>query len=232
MAAGPTALASHRSAARVWGLDGVYGGPIELTVPYSQRPMPQGVTVHRTRRSLPEEIRLSIPVTSVERTLLDVAGLIPDRALEKATESALRHRLSSIEALARSLKQHGGRGVKGTRRMRRVLAAVECDVAGSPAEVELRDLMRDAPIPMPTPQLEVRLPTGENAYPDFSWPDRMRIVEVDGFEAHSTPEQLQHDLRRQNMLMDLGWEIRRFSARDVRRTPLEVIAEIVRFVES
>ena len=88
----------------------------------------------------------------------------------------------------------------------------------------------NAPVPKPIQQLRVHRPDGGNAYPDFAWPDRMRIVEVDGFGAHGTPEQLQHDLRRQNQLMELGWEIRRFTANDIRERPLEVRDEIIRFV--
>lgn len=44
----------------------------------------------------------------------------------------------------------------------------------------------DAPLPPAVQQLRIGLPGGGNAYPDISWPDLMRIVEVDGFEAHGT----------------------------------------------
>jgi very-short-patch-repair endonuclease len=58
----------------------------------------------------------------------------------------------------------------------------------------------------------------------------MRIVEVDGLGVHSTADQLHNDLVRQNALMAMGWEVRRFSARAVRRDPQGVIAEIVAFI--
>ena len=60
----------------------------------------------------------------------------------------------------------------------------------------------------------------------------MKIVEVDGFGSHSTPDQQEHDLERHNALLELGYEIRRFSARDVRRNPGKVINEITRFVSN
>jgi hypothetical protein len=230
LGAGPDAVASHRTAARIWDLDGVYGTTIEVTVPYDDRPVPDGVLVHRTRRSLPSTLVDGVPVTSPERTLLDLAAILPNRILERAMASAIRRSLTSIEKLRQAVKAQGGRGVKGTRRMRRVTELVEGDQSGSVSEVELKDLLRDAPVPMPVPQLHIRLPNGDNAYPDFAWPERMKIVEVDGFSAHSTPDQLEHDLRRQNQLMQLGWEIRRFSARDVRRNPHEVVGAIVDFL--
>lgn len=55
-------------------------------------------------------------------------------------------------------------------------------------------------------------------------------MEVDGFGAHSSPEQHEHDLDRQNMLMELGWEIRRFTASQVRRHPELVRSDLIRFV--
>ena len=91
-------------------------------------------------------------------------------------------------------------------------------------------LIRECPVPSPIQQLRIPLSEGRNAYPDFAWPDRKKIVEVDGFAAHSTPEQLRDDLARQNALMDLGWEMRRFTGRTVSRDPEIVMNEITQFV--
>jgi hypothetical protein len=230
MAAGPEAVLSHRTAAQLHGLDGVYGRPIDITVPYDESPEPEGVIMHRTRRPLDVGVVDSIRVTTVERTSLDLAGMFGDMALEPVIASAVRKELTTVEALDAYIGRRGGRGVGGTRRLRRVIRVVAGDKSGSFAEVDLGQLIRTAPVPSPVQQLKVSLPDGGNAYPDFSWPDRVRIVEVDGFDAHSTPEQLEHDLHRQNQLLALGWEIRRFPARKVRRQPQAVIEEITRFV--
>ncbi|HUG08841.1 MAG TPA: DUF559 domain-containing protein [Acidimicrobiia bacterium] len=230
MAAGPDAVVSHRTAAQLHGLDGVYGRPIDITVPYRESPEPESVIMHRSRRPLDATVVDAIRVTTVERTSLDLAAMFGDMALERVVASALRKKLTTVEALDAHIGLRGGRGVAGTRRLRRVLAVVAGDRSGSFAEVDLGQLIRLAPIATPIQQLQIRFPQGDNAYPDFSWPDRMRIVEVDGLEAHSTHEQLEHDLHRQNRLMQLGWEIRRFSARRVRREPQEVIEELTRFV--
>jgi hypothetical protein len=230
MAAGPEAAASHRTAALLHGLEGIYGRPIDITVPYEESPEPEGVILHRSRRPLDVDVIDSIRVTSVERAILDLASMLGDRLLERVVASALRKNLATLEKLDAHIGLRGGRGVSGTRRLRRVLRVVAGDRSGSYAEVDLGQLIREAPVPPPIQQLQVRLPDGDNAYPDFAWPDRMRIVEVDGLEAHSTPEQLDHDLHRQNQLMELGWEIRRFTARKVRREPQRVIEELTRFV--
>ena len=232
LAAGDAALVSHRTAGLLWGLEGFGGRVIELTVPFVNDPLPKGIVVHRTRRILPAADVEGIPTTSIERTLLDLASQVSDTILEKALMSALRKDLTSPDAIAQTLKEQGGRGVRGTKRLRRVLLHTDEGATGSIAEVEAAQLIRAAPIPMPVRQHRVRLPNGSNAYPDFSWPDRMKIIEVDGFEAHGSPEQLRDDLRRQNMLLDLGWQIRRFSVDRIRHEAAIVADEITQFVLS
>jgi hypothetical protein len=230
LAGGDDALASHRTAGVLWGLEGFWTRAIEITVPFSDEPVPERSIVHRTRRILPAAEVEGIPVTSVERTLLDLAASLPAPILEKAVMSGLRKDVTSAPSLAETLVEQGGRGVKGTRRLRQVLQLVDDGLTGSVAEVEAAQIIRDLPIPRPVRQHRVRLPNGSNAYPDFSWPKHMKIVEVDGYGAHGTPEQLREDLLRQNLLMDLGWEIRRFSVDRIRSEPLLVREEILAFV--
>lgn len=230
MAAGPKALASHRTAAILWGFDAIYGRMIEVTVPFNGEPDPAGVIVHRTRRINPGTVLDGIPLTLPEKALMDIAPFVGERVQMKATRSAVRQGITTVERLDAAVALYGGRGVAGTRMMRRVIRAVAHDQSGSVSEVDLKYIVMDASVAKPIQQLRIGLPNGDNSYPDFAWPDRRRIVEVDGFGAHSTPEQLQHDLSRQNQLMDLGWEIRRFTATDIRERPDEVRFEITRFV--
>lgn len=230
LGAGPHALASHRAAAALWELEGVRGEVVELTVPYSKLPDPEGAVVHRTRRLLPSAVVDSIPVTSVERTILDLASMLPDPVVEKCVTSALGQRLTTLDQIGAVVAEMGGRGVRGTRRVRRVLDAVEDGLTGSPAEVEAMRLIRSAPIPQPICQYPIRFPDGSHAYPDFAWPGLGRCIEVDGFGAHSSPEALEADLIRQNKLLARGWELRRFSARQIRRDPQGVLAQIVDFI--
>jgi very-short-patch-repair endonuclease len=232
LAAGPLALASHRTASRLWEVDGVGGRVIEVTVPHDDRPIPEGVLVHRTRRELTADEVKGIPVTTPERMLHDLAAILSPLPLEKAYMSSLHMRLTTPDKVVEQLRLQGGRGVRGTPKLRRIVPLADEGRTASGSEVELRSLIRRAPVPSPIHQFRISLPTGSNAYPDFSWPDRLKIVEVDGFDSHSTPEQIHDDLIRQNMLMDLGWEMRRFTGRRIRREPQTVIEEITRFVLS
>lgn len=229
-AAGPDALASHRTAGVLYGLDAVYGKVIEVTVPYAESPEPVGTIVHRTRRSNPVTVVDAIACTTIEKTLMDLGPIIGERNLYKATRSAIHIKLTTADKLDMSIGLFGGRGVSGTRLARRVFHDVRGDQSGSVSEVDLAWIIETAPIPAPIQQLRIRMYTTENAYPDFAWPDRMRIVEADGFGSHSTPAQQQSDLRRQNRLMELGWEMRRFTAWEIREEPDRIRDEIIRFV--
>ena len=229
-ACGPAAVASHRTGSAIWELDGLSTHIIEISVPYTKSPEPSGVVVHRTRRPNPYTERTAIPVTVAEKTIMDMAAIVPPRVLAKLARSAVYQDHTTADRLDEAIGKFGGRGVTGTRVMRRMLATLFDDFSGSVSEVDLRTIVVDAPIPQPVQQLRVHLPTGANAYPDFAWPDLMRIVDVDGFGAHGSPDQLDADLRRQNLLMELGWEIRRFTARRIREDPHSVREEIVQFV--
>lgn len=230
MAAGHDALASHRCAGVLYELDAVYGRVIEVTVPFNEEPVPEGVIVHRTRRVNPGVVLDGIPTTPIEKNLLDLAPILGERNLYKATRSAINRNLTTPEKLDLAIGLYGGRGVAGTRLARRVFHTAVDDKSGSVAEIDLARIIMNAPVPKPIQQLRISLRGGTNAYPDFSWPDRMRIVEVDGFGAHSTPAQFEHDTQRQNQLLDLGWEIRRFTATRIREESAMVRSEIVRFV--
>ncbi len=102
---------------------------------------------------------------------------------------------------------------------------------GSGSEFELLYHMQMALLPRPELQHELFV-DGERRVPDFYWPALGKAVEVDGVDAHSSADSLDDDLVRQNRLMDLGIEIRRFSARRVRRQPDLVVSEIRKFLEA
>lgn len=64
---------------------------------------------------------------------------------------------------------------------------------------------------------------GRTVFVDFAWPALGLLVECDSMLAHSTPEQLQSDLNRQNELVAAGWRVLRFTYWDVRDRPKYVI---------
>lgn len=231
LACGPSAMASHRSALVLWGLDGISTGPVEVTVDYSSLPIPRGVIAHRSRRGRERTTVDGIPVTTVERTLLDCASMLPRIVIAKALDSAIRKNLTSVDDVFDLLVAKGGRGVRGTKALRWVVRERIHDTAtGSGSEFELLYHMQMAFLPRPELQHPLFTENGRRV-PDFYWPKLGKAVEVDGLDAHSSADGLEDDLRRQNDLMNMGIELRRFSARDVRRNPTGVVAQIRQFLE-
>src|SRR4051812_47233492 len=85
LACGDGALLSHRSAGQLWGLRFDYW-KVEVTA----RGAPKPIVVHRTRRPAARAIRRGIPVTSLGRTLVDLADVVSVNRLERAFEDAER----------------------------------------------------------------------------------------------------------------------------------------------
>jgi hypothetical protein len=126
----------------------------------------------------------------------------------------------------------GGRGVKGTKTFRWVIRERLYDTAtDSGAEFELLYYMQLEGLPRPILHHEIVV-NGQKRVLDLYFEELGKAVEVDGIDAHSSGDKLDDDLVRQNGVMDLGIEIRRFSARRIRREPKTVVAEIRKFLES
>jgi predicted transcriptional regulator of viral defense system len=122
LACGKGAVLSHLTAAVYWGLIRSASAAIHVTVPRRKKPAVRGVTVHLTRQMTAADwtVRDDIPVTSVARTLLDLAGLLRPRELVKAIEQAERLRIFDLRAVEEVLARSNGR--KGAKALRATLA--------------------------------------------------------------------------------------------------------------
>jgi hypothetical protein len=115
LACGEGALASHRSAGRLWRLRGVPRWRPEVTVPRTSCSTTAGIVVHRTDSLDPGDVarRHGTPVTSVARTLLDLGSLLPPPVLATTTEDAcIRNLVSPIDLVA-TLERLGRPGRRG-----------------------------------------------------------------------------------------------------------------------
>ncbi len=232
LAAGEGAEASHRCALVVWGMDGIRRAPVELVVPYDGRPEPQGVIVHRSRRIEPTSVVDGITVSSVERGLLESATVTPPVVTEKAFAWAWRRNLTSPGKCEIYLEQHGGKGRRGTRRLREVVAlyAEGGRPPGSDGEVVFLRCLREAGIEEPVRQLLVDLPGGAKACVDFAWPARRKLVEFVGLEVHADSRAHAADTLREDDIKSAGWELRRFAPDTLRRQPEDVARRVLRFL--
>jgi hypothetical protein len=116
LACGPGAVLSHRSAGRLWEVRQNNAALIDVTVPSRNgRIRRAGIRVHRSRRLGAEEIteRDGIPVTTLARTLLDLADVIHPQGLKRAiTEAEYRGRFDLTSLTAVVQNNPGRRGAK------------------------------------------------------------------------------------------------------------------------
>lgn len=214
LAAGPSAVASHRSAAAVWGIFGAAPEELEITVPWPQWPRLPGVRPHQTTR-LPAShcaVRHGVPVTSAARTLADLSSILPAETLGRVVDSSLRRGLLALGELHAVHTVLAGPGRHGLAALRDVLERRPAGYrpGGSEPELDLGGLLVDAGLPAPVQQHQVV--AGGTVYVlDFAYPDVRIGIEYDGWAFHRLPSDLDRAARRNNALELAGWTMLHFT---------------------
>lgn len=209
-AGGADAVASHRSAAALWELPGARRDRVEIMCRHWKRAREHGVVVHETRRLDDEDRteRQSVPVTTIERTLFDLAGVGSETTLDLAIDNALRRDLTSLRALEATLRRLARRGRSGSHLFRNALAERSPAAAVSESEREtlLFRLLRELGLPPVVPQYEIRDGRGDLvARADFAYPDLKIAIEYDSYQEHTGKLALVRDSARRNDVVALGW---------------------------
>ncbi len=222
LACGPHAVLSHETAARLHGLRlPKPRSEVHVTVVGSTRGRNRPrLCVHRTA-ILPraERVRVGrLPVTSVARTIIDLAPDRSDRFVEQLVDQALRR--TSRAKLTEALLRHHGR--PGTPAVRRALEPERpSSDTWSVAEERLLALVRRAGLPPP----EANVPIGRYV-PDLLWRDQRVIVEYDSREYHSGERARVHDAARHNDLTSWGFDVLHVTWRELSRHPERVLVWI------
>ena len=220
LAAGPGAVLSHRSAGALWRLLS-YDGPIEVIAPTQRRSRP-GVRIRHIALPADETtVHAGIPVTTVPRTLLDLAAVLPPRRLERAVNEAEVQRLTDPLSLDDLLARHPR--ARGTRALR----AIRPDTTRTRSELERDFLSFIAQYDLPRPQTNIQI---EGYEADCAWPHANLIVELDGAQTHTTTHAFEHDRERDRRLTAAGWRVIRITARQLRERPGALAADLRRLL--
>jgi hypothetical protein len=211
-------IASHESAAALWGLDGARRWRIEITVE-GDRSLPpvDWITLHRTNRALEMDrtLRYGIPVTTIPRTMVELGASVARWRLQAALDHALREGLTTSGQLAAALARLGGRGRRGAGRLRRLLEDPDLELPPPVSVLERRIVNRiRGRVPDPVRQFRVFDDEGEVAVLDFAWPALKLGLEADSWKHHSKRGDWDHDRTRRNRLTRLGWRILHATWRD------------------
>jgi very-short-patch-repair endonuclease len=225
LAAGPGAALSHRSAAALWGLRRSTRSRIEVTVATQRRPRP-GIQMHRGRLA-PDEVTVvdGIPVTTVLRTLLDLAAVIPPRQVERAVHEAEVRRLSDLLSLDDLVVRHPRRRRIAT--IRAVLAAGRIGAIVTRSELEDRFLAFVDAAGLPRPEVNTSLRVGGRwIEADCVWRAERLIVELDGHATHGTAAAYERDRARDRTLNAAGWRVVRVTWRQTHDEPNALAADL------
>ncbi len=220
LAGGPEAALSHRSAAALWGLRPDVR-VVEITVPGRRRRGPAGVVVHAGALHPLEAVAEGVRVTTVPRTLLDLAEVLPVREVVAAIDRATARRLFAADAVRATMARATGR--RGLRTLRAALLVTRPQDVLTRSELERRALrlIRDARLPRP----EVNAPLLGHEV-DLLWRDRRLAVELDGRAFHDTPNAFEADRRRDADRLARGWRVLRLTWRQVVADPAWVASRL------
>jgi very-short-patch-repair endonuclease len=223
---GAPCLMAGAAAARLWQLPAPTG-PVRVLVPRSRRPQGGADLVVVRRDVAPTDAARvgGLPVTAVERTVLDCLRTLPARPARALLEMALQRRLVHLDRLTKRIAAEPGR--MGTPRVRRILSGVSAG-ADSAAEAALHRRLRRASVTGWSANVPVHDGRGLIGIVDILFPERRLVVEVDGRAWHVDLDRFQRDRDRQNRLVAAGYTVLRFTADDVAFRPDDVVAVIRR----
>jgi hypothetical protein len=143
---------SHSSAAAAWDLSGFGLEPLHVTCVRHSRCRDPRITLHCTRTidSVDVTTRGGLPVTTVHRTLLDLAGHLDRDRLAGVVDEAVLRRKTTLRWIRQTVDRLGGSGRSGTRLLREILDERSDDsVPNSELERRFVALVKRGGLPRP-----------------------------------------------------------------------------------
>jgi hypothetical protein len=225
LAFGPYAVLSHRSAGQLWGLVPRSAIAPEVTRPGRAGGRPR-LVAHKGTLTADEVVRVrGIPVTSVPRTIFDLAGMgsVKEREVERAWNEMevreYRSRLSVPDLIAR----YPGR--PGTVLLARLAGSEPVGITRN--ELEEAFLALIDRFGLPRPRMNAHLAVRDRFYEvDCLWEERKVAIELDGGGAHGTKKAFHEDRERDRILTAERWTTARITWHQIKETPDEVASDL------
>jgi hypothetical protein len=226
-AAGPQSVASHGSAAWLWGLlDRPPEQPV-VSVPRPAHPQLRGVELHRQSDLDSNRVsyRKGIPCTDPLRALVDLAATADQGVVTRALDQGLASRLVSGRAVAAELERRAARGRRGVRPLRDIVASRGIIGAPRASVLEREAILLLDRWGIPVTGHEVRAGPDDRYRLDFMLRPPV-AMEVDGYTHHWSPEAKAHDEARRNRLRIDGIFLLVYTWIDIRRDQFRMHREL------
>jgi very-short-patch-repair endonuclease len=212
LACGKGAVLSHGSAASLWGIFKSWRMPFEVTASSARRR--RGIRGHRAALIRADiSTQLGVRATSPARTLLDIAPRVTEKTLSRAVNElrTARHlRIQDLADLLQRCRHHPG--------ARRLIPFVETADNATRSKFERDFLAFTERFGLPRPQINVRV-AGREA--DAYFPEERVIVELDGYEFHSSKHQFRADRDNDTEALTLDIVTLRMTTDRLERGPAE-----------
>jgi very-short-patch-repair endonuclease len=225
LACGRRSVLSHRSAAGAWGLRPDGGTMWNVTVRRASAVRPAApVRVFRHPTLAEDEVTEvdGVPTTTVARTLLDLAAIVPAHHLRRAVERAEQLEVFDLTAVRQTLAAHPRQ--PGRRQLVSLLADLhDHGPERTRSDVEAAFLQLCLDHGLPRPQVN-RVENG--AEQDFRFPAHRLIVEVDSYTFHRGRRAFANDRARDRDALRRGHRTARFTAVEIASTPIAVAQEL------
>lgn len=221
LACGSGAGLGYRSAAVLWALRASSAPTIELVVPRNSRSVRTGVLVHRHPDLASDELTVhhGIVVTSVARTLLDLASVVSADQLRRAIGQAETLELFDLRAVTPLLDRRPRH--RGARPLAAALESwTDLPRTRSALEEQFPELCRRHGLPTPLMNSTV-----DGIEVDALFPDHGVAVELDGRRFHAGRTQWENDHERRARLVAAGWTLLAFTYRQVTADDGRFVAE-------
>ena len=223
-ACGAGAVLSHYSAAALWGLVPWDDRHPEVTVVGTLPRAHRGLRVHRTRELEAADVarHVMVPVTTPQRTLVDLASILPYRALRRAVRQAQALGRVNVPQLVGALSRAG-------RRPGAAKAETDHRLGPAPTRSELEDVVLDLILRGGLEHPDVNRPLlidGRRVIPDFRWPEQQLVVEADGAAWHDNELARADDAERQALLEAHGERVVRITWHQAVTQPRQTLARL------
>lgn len=214
-------VASHLSAAHLWGLLRYRPETFHVTAPTNRRQR-QGFRTHCAALEAADlTVEDRIPVTSLARTQLDLAATLSEERLKRTLDRSEELRIFDLRELDAVIERYGGH--PGAGRLRRALDIYRPDPAFTRSGLEERflDLVRKAGLPQPAMNCVV---VGHEL--DAYWEAERFAVELDVYETHGTHAAFETDRLRNEDLLLAGIAVDRITGPRLKREPRRVMERL------
>ena len=226
------AVVSHQSAAFFLALHRPRFVKPTVSVAIRRTKEFSGVTVHQLTDLTDEQIRpvLGLPMTTPERTVIDMAAVWPENRLARLVDTGLASGVIDLQMLSDQFEILARKGKPGTKKVRHILDMREGQYVPPESELESRllEIIDRSGLPRPTAQFQPNWLRPSNGRVDFAYQEHKLIIECDGRRWHSKLHSFEVDRLRDNAAQLAGWRILRFTWTEVTENPDRVVRTIDR----